>query len=167
MSKHTKSKRKSKNSNSTNKTFSKLKMLISIAVVILIIGIVAIVVILNANSDTAKIKKALCQNLWTPVSAQDASNDEVEMAQVYNTDYSSYKGSLEYYDDDTFNFWMSPGLPDDGTHSGRYEVSDNSTVNMYFDDGTNTKFSIEYSGDEVLAIEVNYDSYKITFGSIE
>ncbi len=89
------------------------------------------------------------------------------MAQIYNTEYSSYKGSLEYRDDDTFSFWMSPGSPDDGTHSGRYEVADNSTVNMYFDDGTNTNFGIKYVDGKVLAVEVNYDSYKITFGSAE
>lgn len=167
MSKQSKSKKKSKDKVLAKKSYNKLKIIIPVALILIVVGISIAVVILNTNSDTAKIKNELCKNYWTPVSAKNASNDEVEMAQIYNTEYSSYKGSLEYRDDDTFSFWMSPGSPDDGTHSGRYEVADNSTVNMYFDDGTNTNFGIKYVDGKVLAVEVNYDSYKITFGSAE
>lgn len=167
MSNHSKSKKKTKNSIPAKKHFNKLKMIVFISLAILIIGIAVFVVILNTNSDTSKIKKDLCKTYWTPISARNASDDEVEIEQIYNTEYSSYKGSLEYHEDNTFSFWMSPGSPDDGTHSGKYEVADNSTVNMYFDDGTNTKFGIEYADGKVLFVEANYDNYKIKFGSVD
>lgn len=165
MSKKSKNKKKSNKSVNVKKPVNKLKIIIPIALVLVIAGIIVSIVIVNSNSDTAKIKNELCNNRWTPVSAKNASGDEVDMAQVYNTYYSSYKGSLEYFDDNTFSFWLSPGASDDGTHSGSYEVADESTVNMYFDDGTNTRFSIKYEDNKVLSIEVNYDDYNITFTS--
>ncbi|MCH5297059.1 MAG: hypothetical protein J1E85_05250 [Ruminococcus sp.] len=163
-----KSKTKKKNSNKTanaKKSVNKLRIAILIVAVLVVVGIIASIVIVNANSDTAKIKNELCKAKWTPLSATDASGDEVDMAQVYNTDYSSYEGSLEYSDDNTFSFWLSPGSPDDGTHTGTYEVADDKTVNMYFDDGTNTRFSINCEDNKVLSIEVNYDGYLIIFTS--
>lgn len=171
MSKKSKSKKKninkSNSKNNTKKHCNKFKIIIPIVLIILTIGIITFAVILNVNSDTAKINNELCNNYWTPVSAKNASDDEVEMSQVYNTEYTSYKGSLEFNDDGTFNFWMSPGSPDDGTHSGRYDVADNNTLNMYFDDGTNTNFGIKYVDGKVIGIEVNYDNYKVTFASVE
>lgn len=168
MSSKSKSNKKKNNKNiSTKKSFNKLKVIIPIAVVSVIAVIIVITVVVSQNSDTAIIKNELCKTKWTPVSATDASGDEVEMAQIYNTYYSSYQGSLEYFDNGTFSFWMSPGASNDGTHSGSYEVADGETVNMYFDDGTNTKFSIKSEDNKIISIEVNYDEYQIIFTADE
>lgn len=168
MSKKSKSNKKTSNKNiSTKKLCNRLKVIIPIAVLSAITLIIVIVAVVAQNTDTAKIKNELCKTKWTPVSASDASGDEVEMAQIYNTYYSSYKGSLEYFDNGSFSFWMSPGVPDDGTHSGIYEVADGETVNMYFDDGTNTKFSIKSEDNKIISIQVNYDEYQIVFTADE
>ena len=167
MSGKSKSNKKNNKKIRTKKSFNKLKIIIPIAAVFVIGIIIVIAAVAAQNPDTAKIKNELCKTKWTPVSATDASGDEVEMAQIYNTYYSSYKGSLEYFDNDTFSFWMSPGVSSDGTHSGRYEVADGQTVNMYFDDGTNTKFSIKSEDNKIISIEVNYDEYQIIFTADE
>ena len=162
--------KKSKKNNTdvkSKKHTSKLKIIIFVAVLCVVIGIIISAVFINTNSDTAKIKNALCNTNWIPTLATDSSGDEVDMAQIYNNNYTSYKGSLDYYDNDSFSFWMTPGASDDGTHSGRYNVEDENTVNMYFDDGTNTQFSIKYNDGQVLSVEVNYDGYKITFTASE
>lgn len=165
MSRKSKHKKKNNKKNNVQKPVNKFKIIIPIFAVLVIAGIIVSIVIVNANSDTAKIKKELCNNSWVPVSAKDSSGDEVDMSQVYNTYYSSYSGSLEYFDDNRFSFWLSPGSSDDGTHSGSYEVVDDKTVNMYFDDGTDTRFVIKSEDNRVLSVEVNYDGYKIIFTS--
>lgn len=162
MSKKSK-KKKNNTAVKSKKHTSKLKIIIFVAVLCVVIGIIVSAVVININSDTAKIKKALCNTNWIPALATDSSGDEVDMTQIYNSNYTSYKGSLDYFDNDSFSFWITPGASDDGTHSGRYEVADENTVNMYFDDGTNTQFSIKYNDGQVLSVEVNYDGYKITF----
>lgn len=162
MSKKSK-KKKNNTAVKSKKHTSKLKIIIFVPVLCVVIGIIVSAVVININSDTAKIKNALCNTNWIPALATDSSGDEVDMAQIYNSNYTSYKGSLDYFDNDSFSFWMTPGASDDGTHSGRYEVADENTVNMYFDDGTNTQFSIKYNDGQVLSVEVNYDGYKITF----
>lgn len=162
MSKKSK-KKKNNTAVKSKKHTSKLKIIIFVAVLCVVIGIIVSAVVININSDTAKIKNALCNTNWIPALATDSSGDEVDMTQIYNSNYTSYKGSLDYFDNDSFSFWMTPGASDDGTHSGRYEVADENTVNMYFDDGTNTQFSIKYNDGQVLSVEVNYDGYKITF----
>lgn len=162
MSKKSK-KKKNNTAVKSKKHTSKLKIIIFVAVLCVVIGIIVSAVVININSDTAKIKNALCNTNWIPALATDSSGDEVDMARIYNSNYTSYKGSLDYFDNDSFSFWMTPGASDDGTHSGRYEVADENTVNMYFDDGTNTQFSIKYNDGQVLSVEVNYDGYKITF----
>lgn len=162
--------KKSKKKNTavkSKKHTSKLKIIIFVAALCVVIGIIVSAVFINTNSDTARIKNALCNTNWIPTLATDSSGDEVDMAQIYNSNYTSYKGSLDYFDNDSFSFWMTPGASDDGTHSGRYEVADENTVNMYFDDGTNTQFSIKYNDGQVLSVEVNYDGYKITFTASE
>lgn len=166
MSKKSK-KKKNNTAVKSKKHTSKLKIIIFVAVLCVVIGIIVSAVVININSDTVKIKNALCNTNWIPALATDSSGDEVDMARIYNSNYTSYKGSLDYFDNDSFSFWMTPGASDDGTHSGRYEVADENTVNMYFDDGTNTQFSIKYNDGQVLSVEVYYDGYKITFTASE
>lgn len=166
MSKKSK-KKKNNTAVKSKKHTSKLKIIIFAAVLCVVIGIIVSAVLINLNSDITKIKNELCNTNWIPTSATDASGDEADMAQIYNNNYTSYRGSLDYLDNNSFSFWMTPGAADDGTHSGTYEVADENTVNMYFDDGTNTQFSIKYNDGKVLSVEVNYDGYKVTFTSSE
>ena len=85
------------------------------------------------------------------------------MSEVYNTNYSAYQGSMSFFDDGTFTLWLSPGSPDDGTHSGKYTVSASDKVNLSFDDGTNTSAALTQKNGKVSAVVLKYNDYEITF----
>lgn len=140
------------------KKSKKLPILIASAVALIV---VAIIIILSVSS---------CSNLsqlydytWIPYTAHNASGDEVEMSEVYNTNYSSYQGSLTFRDDRTFSLWLSPGTPDDGTHSGIYKLEADDKISVQFDEGTQTEFDIVRENGEIKNIIVNYDAYEVTF----
>lgn len=78
--------------------------------------IIAAIVAVNVLSPS--VTAELTSSAWVPEGAKNASGDEVEMSEVYNTNYSAYQGSMSFSDDGTFTLWLSPGSPDDGTHSG-------------------------------------------------
>lgn len=80
------------------------------------IFIIAAIVAVNVLSPS--VTAELTSSAWVPEGAKNASGDEVEMSEVYNTNYSAYQGSMSFSDDGTFTLWLSPGSPDDGTHSG-------------------------------------------------
>ena len=87
------------------------------------------------------------------------------MAEVYNTNYTTYKGSLSFKDDGTFSLWLTPGTAEDGTHSGKYSVSGD-TITAIFDDGeTTTDFKIHRKGEEIDSISLNYEDYEVYFTS--
>ena len=81
------------------------------------IFIIAAIVAVNVLSPS--VTAELTSSAWIPEGAKNASGDEVEMSEVYNTNYSAYQGSMSFSDDGTFTLWLSPGSPDDGTHSGK------------------------------------------------
>ena len=83
--------------------------------------IIAAIVAVNVLSPS--VTAELTSSAWVPEGAKNASGDEVEMSEVYNTNYSAYQGSMSFSDDGTFTLWLSPGSPDDGTHSGKYTAS--------------------------------------------
>ncbi len=145
------------------KKLKRRKTIILLTAAVVIIGVVIVIAAVN-SAKSAKTAN-LCNTTWVPLSAKNASGDEVEMAEIYNVSYSTYNGSLNFNDDGSFTFWMTPGSPDDGTHSGVYELADDSTINMYFDDGTSTTFSVDYEGNTIISIELNYNDYTVTFTS--
>ena len=57
---------------------------------------------------------------------------------------------------------LSPGSPDDGTHSGKYTVSASDKVNLSFDDGTNTSAAITQKNGKISAVVLKYNDYEIT-----
>ena len=91
----------------------------------------------------------LTSSAWIPEGAKNASGDEVEMSEVYNTNYSAYQGSMSFSDDGTFTLWLSPGSPD--------------KVNLSFDDGTNTSATLTQKNGKVSAVVLKYNNYEITF----
>lgn len=110
-------------------------------------------------------KSDISNTEWVSSSAVNASGDEVEMAEVYNTNYTTYKGSLSFKDDGTFSLWLTPGTAEDGTHSGKYSVSGD-TITAIFDDGeTTTDFKIHRKGEEIDSISLNYEDYEVYFTS--
>ena len=103
----------------------------------------------------------LGESTWIPMSAKNASGDEVQLKEVYNTRYDNYQGTLTFHSDGTFSFWMSPGNEMDGTHSGTYKP-EGDKINVLFDDDTQSQFEVKKSGDSEFII-VTYNDYDITF----
>ena len=71
------------------------------------IFIIASIVAVNVLSPS--VTAELTSSAWIPEGAKNASGDEVEMSEVYNTNYSAYQGSMSFSDDGTFTLWLSPG----------------------------------------------------------
>ncbi len=162
MSKSKKSKKKKNVNpavNSKRKANTKKAIIATIAVLLIAVVVCALLLsIKNNKSDISNIE-------WVSSSAVNASGDEVEMAEVYNTNYTTYKGSLSFKDDGTFSLWLTPGTAEDGTHSGKYSVSGD-TITAIFDDGeTTTDFKIHRKGEEIDSISLNYEDYEVYFTS--
>lgn len=143
------------------KKIKKLPIIIISAVVLVIIAI-AVIFAVSSCSSTANASQ-LYNYSWIPTTAHNASGDEVEMSEVYSTNYTSYQGSLTFKDDGTFSLWLSPGTPDDGTHSGTYELTEDDKISAQFDEGTLTSFDIFRENGEIKNIIVYYDVYEVTF----
>lgn len=156
-------KKKSANSNKIpkKKPVKKLPIIIGSVIAVAIIAVIAVAAVWNVSEKTRLSE--LYDYTWIPTSAQNASGDEVEIAEVYNTNYTSYQGSLAFSDDGTFSIWLSPGTPDDGTHSGAYRLTDENTIDVVFDEGTFTSFEIKRNGDDIENIVVNYNDYEVYF----
>ena len=63
------------------------------------IFIIAAIVAVNVLSPS--VTAELTSSAWVPEGAKNASGDEVEMSEVYNTNYSAYQGSMSFSDDGT------------------------------------------------------------------
>lgn len=100
---------------------------------------------------------------WTPNSATNSSGDEVEMSEVYNTNYLSFKGSLSFDENGKFSLWLSPGNPDDGTHNGKYTISESDKVTLTFNDGTKTNLSVSRKNGKINYLKLKYNNYDIMF----
>ena len=140
------------------KKSNKLPIFITSAVVF----IIAVIIVIVSVSSCSNLSE-LYDYTWVPYIAHNASGDEVEMSEVYNTNYSSYQGSLTFKDNGTFSLWLSPGTPDDGTHSGTYKLESDNKISVKFDEGTQTTFDIVRDNGEIKNIIVNYNAYEVTF----
>lgn len=149
----------SKNKKNKNKK-SLIKIICVALATILTIACVYVIYILTTPKPSG-----LENTFWKSVSAYDASNDEVEIEMVYNNYYSSYQGSMIFNEDMTFDFWMGPGNPEDGSHKGTYTYNaDNDTVNAVFDNGKKAVFKIVRSDDDsIKRVEAPYNGYTIWF----
>lgn len=132
---------------------------VSIAAAVVICATVAIVLI---SQYTARANQ-LYDVTWVPVSARNASEDEVDVQEIYDVYYSNYQGSLKFNKDGTFDFWMAPGLPDDGTHTGTFEL-DGDTIKVTFDEGTQTDFYIRREDGYIKTIKLGYNDYTVYLG---
>ena len=155
-------KKKKNNIKKTDKKKVKILPVAVIAVVaILVVGFLGYA-IFSATSDSAKLSE-LCNYQWISSSAVNSSGDEVSMAEVYNTNYSSYQGTLNFKDDYTFSLWLSPGSVEDGSHTGVFEIVDDSKIDVFFYDTTYTSFYIHRENGEISSISLNYEDYEIFF----
>ena len=145
------------------KKIIKAVIVCSIIAVVIACTVVSAVLITHNNDR----ENQLYNYKWVPVSAQNASKDEVEVREVYgDIKYTNYQGSLKFNKDGTFDFWMAPGLPDDGTHTGKYEL-DGDTIKASFDEGTQTEFYIERENGYIKDIRLGYNEYTVYFGQGE
>ncbi len=160
------SKKKSKKDLNYNKNASKRKTsktTVIIAATLCAAIIVAVIIILLINIFSGSPKSELVNSVWVPAVAHNASGDEVEMGEIYNTNYTSYQGSLSFADDGTFEFWLSPGAPDDGTHKGKYTLENDSTISVTFDNGESEDFKIENKNGSITSITAEYEGYEVSF----
>ena len=143
----------------------KKKTVRTIVVLVIIAAVIACavtaVVLINQHN---KVANQLYDTRWVPVSAKNASEDEVELSEVYDVMYSNYQGNLTFSKDGTFELWMSPGMPDDGTHSGTFEL-DGDTIKATFDEGTKTEFYIQREDGLIKTIKLGYSDYTVYFGA--
>lgn len=101
---------------------------------------------------------------WVSVEAFDSDGEKVDIFEVYDVTYNNYNGRLNLKGDGTFDFWMSPGDADDGTHSGSYSYDrDKEQLNMTFDSGEKAKYKIIRKNDSIERIEVPYNGYTVYF----
>ena len=157
-----KNKKSSAKSKQTRKNQSK-KLLIIISCVLCAILIAVVTISIVSCSSQQSRNDELCSYQWIPSTAKNSSGDEVEMSEIYNTNYTSYQGSLTFKEDGRFSLWLSPGTADDGTHTGSFNVNSDDEIEAYFDDGTNTKFRIERKDGTVKGIIIKYNDYEIYF----
>ena len=142
-----------------NKTVKTIIALVITAAVIACV--VTAVVLINQHNKAAN---QLYDTKWVPVSAQNASEDEVELSEVYDVKYTNYQGNLTFGKDGTFQLWMNPGLPEDGTHTGTFEL-DGDTIKAAFDNGTKTEFYIQRENGLIKTIKLGYSDYTVYFGA--
>ena len=161
MSKKKTIKSYSKSKQPQKKQPKKLPIIISCIIVAIIIAASAILIVSCYSQQNRQSE--LCSYQWIPSTANNASGDEVEMSEIYNTNYTSYQGSLTFNEDGRFSLWLSPGTSDDGTHTGSFNVNSDDEIEAYFDDGTNTKFRIERKNGSANGIIINYNDYDIYF----
>ena len=144
---------------------SKKRKVRTIVVLVIVTAVIACtvtaVILINQHNKAAN---QLYDTRWVPVSAKNASEDEVELAEVYNVKYTNYQGYLTFDKEGTFQLWMSPGLPEDGTHSGTFEL-DGDTIKATFDEGTKTEFYIQREDGLIKTIKLGYDEYTVYFGA--
>lgn len=161
-SKKSKSKKAVKNTEINKKKKTPLSLKIGLGV--LAVAVIAVAVVFFVNSNSAK--NEIVGVNWVSVSAKDASSDEVDLQDIYDTNYSSYQGSLNFKSDGTFSLWLSPGAADDGTHSGKYRIESDSKISASFDDGeTKETFSVNRSDGKIKSIFVPYGDYEVQFSN--
>ena len=144
---------------------SKKRKVRTIVVLVIVAAVIACavtaVILINQHNKAAN---QLYDTRWVPVSAKNASEDEVELSEVYDVKYSNYQGNLTFDKEGTFQLWMSPGLPEDGTHTGTFEL-DGDTIKATFDEGTKTEFYIQREDGLIKTIKLGYDEYTVYFGA--
>lgn len=128
-----------------------------------VVVLAAIIVIVVVNIFSSVRDSQLYNFGWVAASATNSSGDEVDMGEVYKVNYSSYQGTLTFNENGTFSLWLSPGSADDGTHTGVYAFTDDSTIDVIFDDGTVTSFTVNRKSGEIDSIVINYNEYDVYF----
>ena len=161
MAKKKSKKSTAKSKQSQKNQSKKLPIIIGIIIVAIIIAATAISIVSCTSQQNRD--NELCSYQWIPSTAKNASGDEVEMSEIYNTNYTSYQGSLTFNDDGRFLLWLTPGTADDGTHTGSFTINSDDEIEAYFDDGTNTTFKIERKNGNANGIIINYNDYEIYF----
>ena len=133
--------------------------------IIFIVAIICIVASVFIFNYISKPPADISGTKWKSVSAYDASKDEVDMSVIYENYYSSYQGSLELNEDNTFAFWLQKGNPTDGTHSGKYEYDKSKDIiNATFDNGEEKEFKIvRDKNNKIKRIEAPYEKYTVYF----
>ncbi len=141
----------------------KNKVIIGTVIGILIIAAIIVLAVVFSKNPNAE----LTDKTWTSYIAYDSGNNEVDISNVYNNNYTQYRGSLTFNNDGTFEIWLTAGDPDDGTHKGIYTYKDG-VINVQYDSGEKAEFQVSKGEDDkILYIVVPYtndnDTYSVYF----
>lgn len=147
---------------SAGKGQKKFPLAKAITAVVIVTAVAALTVFLVMKTHADNARFALKNTHWISKSALNASGDEVDVREVYNVRYSNYQGRLDFDGDNHFELWLAPGDVDDGTHTGTYELKENS-VTAAFDEGTVVQFDVVRENGKIERIDVGYDDYTVCF----
>jgi hypothetical protein len=161
------SKKKSKKKQQSNIKKPKKKNLKSLIILICVCVAICAVIVVSyfIYMSTSLEGTDFANTIWRSKSAYDASADEVDITTVYNNRYDNYQGSLTLKSSGEFEFWMSPGDPEDGTHKGDYTYDrEKEQLSATFDSGEEATFKIIRNSDNTIDhIEVPYEDYTVWF----
>ena len=104
MSKSKKNKKRNKVNHTDNKNKFNRKKAITVTVVLLVIVVAVVALIFTMHNKANDI----VGTDWVSSSAVNASGDEVEMAEVYNTNYTSYQARFHLRMTVLFRFGSHP-----------------------------------------------------------
>lgn len=152
--------KKNKGKNEIKQSKRIWRMLTVLAVLVITGGIVLCVFLFTNGKDPQ-----IAGTAWTSTSAYTASGDEADLAEIYNTRYSAYQGTLTFKEDGTFEMWLTPGDPEDGTHKGTY-TWENGVLQVQFSGGDTEEFTVKYTDEskgQIAYIQVPYQEYTVYF----
>lgn len=152
---------KKKNSKKNLQNKKRIRWIWAIPAVLVIAGAAVFCAVFFANGKSPE----MAGTSWISTSAYTASGDEAELADIYNTRYSAYQGTLTFNGDGTFELWLTPGDPEDGTHKGTYTWKDG-VLQAQFSGGDTEEFTVQYTDEnnrEIEYIQVPYQGYTVWF----
>lgn len=164
LSKSKKRRKKSVNNKNikSKKSYKKQIIIGSVSGVLIVAAIIILAVFFLKNPNADLIDKT-----WESYKAYNSSNEEVELSEVYNNYYTNYQGRLMFYNDGTFEIWLTVGDINDGTHRGTYTYSDG-VINVTYSSGVEAEFHVTKDNDgnisNIIAPYTNdYDTYSVYF----
>ena len=137
-----------------------VKVLVAGIIAAVLVAALIVFLVIQTNHDYARHE--LRNSYWVSQSAKNASGDEVDIREVYNVKASTFQGRLEFDKENGFELWLNQGDKDDGTHTGKYELSDDK-LTATFDSGDVVDFPVTKNDGDIVRIDVPYGDYVVSF----
>lgn len=97
---------------------------------------------------------------YVALKAEDAqTGEQVSLRTAFGSGYNPTTDGLNLKEDGTFSLWIGIGT-DDGSHSGKYTVTDNA-IKAEFDNGTTQEFKIDSENGQIICKIYDYNVYLV------